>query len=170
MRAESNIKSKDEMGDDLKFIDFHQMQIQNKKHIEDIEDRNDKLLKFKNSSANVSHTLNKLKTNLEASKQRADEIRRDMETKQASLLKKEEDIIATEFAIKKANELKKKQLTLKSTLKEMPVPLTFVKQKNECIKQRRDNKDWNRKIEIAEFEAKKARAVLRKRDREMMHA
>jgi hypothetical protein len=170
LRAESNIKSKDEMGDDLKFIDFHQMQIQNKKHIEDIEDRNDKLLKFKNSSANVSHTLNKLKTNLEASKQRADEIRRDMETKQASLLKKEEDIIATEFAIKKANELKKKQLTLKSTLKEMPVPLTFVKQKNECIKQRRDNKDWNRKIEIAEFEAKKARAVLRKRDREMMHA
>ena len=57
LRAESNIKSKDEMGDDLKFIDFHQMQIQNKKHIDDIEDRNDRLLKFKNSSANVSHTL-----------------------------------------------------------------------------------------------------------------
>lgn len=52
----------------------------------------------------------------------------------------------------------------------MPVPLTFVKQKNEVIKERRDNKDWNRKIEIAEYEAKKARAILRKRDKNMMQA
>ena len=92
LRAESNIKSKDEMGDDLKFIDFHQMQIQNKKHIDDIEDRNDKLLKFKNSSANVSHTLQKLKEDLETAKKRAEDIRKDMENKTASMMKKKKDI------------------------------------------------------------------------------
>ena len=46
----------------------------------------------------------------------------------------------------------------------MPEPLNFVKQRNDCVKEARENKDWKRKIEIAEFEAKKARAILRKND------
>lgn len=47
LKAESQIKHKDEMGEDLKFIDFHQLQIENKKHVKDINDRNDKLRKLK---------------------------------------------------------------------------------------------------------------------------
>jgi hypothetical protein len=35
------------MGDDLKFIDFHQLQIENKKFVKDIDDRNKTLLKLK---------------------------------------------------------------------------------------------------------------------------
>ena len=35
------------MGDDLKFIDFHQLQIENKKHVKDIEERNNKLMSLK---------------------------------------------------------------------------------------------------------------------------
>ena len=170
LRAESNIKSKDEMGDDLKFIDFHQMQIQNKKHIDDIEDRNDRLLKFKNSSANVSHTLQKLKNNLDEAKKRADDIRKEMETKTASMRKKEQDIIDTNKSIKKAEMVRKTQKALKQSMQNMPEPLNFVRQKNECIKQRSQNKDWKRKIEIAEFEAKKARKILAKRDRALMQA
>jgi len=46
--------------------------------------------------------------------------------------------------------------------KDMPEPLNFVIQRNDCVKEARENKDWKRKIEIAEFEAKKARAILRK--------
>jgi len=84
------------------------MQIQNKKHIEDIEDRNDKLLKFKNSSANVQHTLNSLKDKLEAAKKRAGDIKREMETKQASLIKNEADIASTAEAIRKANIMRRK--------------------------------------------------------------
>ena len=170
LRAESNIKSKEEMGEDLKFIDFHQMQIQNKKHIEDIEDRNDKLLKFKNSAANTQHTLNKLKFNLNAAMSRADDIKREIETKTELLQKKQQSIIDTKKGITKAEEMRKKQKTLKTRMRSMPDPLAFVKQKNEVIKERRTNKDWNRKIEIAEFEAKKARAVLRKRDRAIIQA
>jgi hypothetical protein len=44
LKAETQIKHKDEMGDDLKFIDFHQLQIENKKHVKEIEDRNKTLL------------------------------------------------------------------------------------------------------------------------------
>lgn len=50
MKAETQIKHKEEMGDDLKFIDFHQLQIENKKHVKDIDERNKKLLSLKLNS------------------------------------------------------------------------------------------------------------------------
>ena len=46
-KADNQIKQKEEMGDDLKFIDFHQLQIENKKHVKDIDERNKKLLALK---------------------------------------------------------------------------------------------------------------------------
>ena len=50
LKAETQIRHKEEMGDDLKFIDFHQLQIENKKHVKDIEERNKKLLSLKLNS------------------------------------------------------------------------------------------------------------------------
>jgi hypothetical protein len=35
------------MGDDLKFIDFHQLQIENKKYFKEIDEKNTKLLSLK---------------------------------------------------------------------------------------------------------------------------
>lgn len=48
----------------------------------------------------------------------------------------------------------------------MATPLMFVQQMNLHQKEMRDKKDWQRKIEIAEFDAKKARAAMRKRIQE----
>ena len=61
LKAESQIKHKDEMGEDLKFIDFHQLQIDNKKHVKDISDRNNKLIQLKMNSGKTVITMNKLK-------------------------------------------------------------------------------------------------------------
>lgn len=38
------------MGDDLKFIDFHQLQIDNKKYVKEIDEKNRKLLALKSST------------------------------------------------------------------------------------------------------------------------
>ena len=46
LKDEQQIKVKEEMGEDLKFIDFHQMQIANKKHVKEIEERNRRLIKL----------------------------------------------------------------------------------------------------------------------------
>ena len=46
----------------------------------------------------------------------------------------------------------------------MPNPLKFVHQKNDEMKLVKKVKNWERKIEIAELEAKRARAVLKQRD------
>ena len=41
------IKKKEELGDDLKFIHFHKLQIENKKYVAEIEEKNTRLLKLK---------------------------------------------------------------------------------------------------------------------------
>lgn len=106
-------------------------------------------MKYKNNHANCLHNLNRLKQNLLHALKRADDIRREMETKNASLAKKEKDVGATSLAIEAAKRMERKQQAMQTQLKNMPDPLKFVKQKKECEKERRDNKDWQRKIEIA---------------------
>lgn len=47
LKIESALKKKEITGDELKFIDFHQLQIENKKYLKDLEDKNAKLLELK---------------------------------------------------------------------------------------------------------------------------
>ena len=89
LKAEAQIKQKEEMGDDLKFIDFHQMQIANKKHVKEIEERNKKLIKLKLSCGSTTQTLTRLKKNLADAEQRAATFKKDKQAKLASLKKKE---------------------------------------------------------------------------------
>ena len=64
-KADQQIKHKEEMGDDLKFIDFHQLQIENKKHVKDIDERNKKLVALKQTKGKTDQTLSKLRKTLE---------------------------------------------------------------------------------------------------------
>ncbi len=95
LKAESQIKHKDEMGEDLKFIDFHQLQIENKKHVKDIDDRNKKLLKLKLDSGKIVQKLNHLKKNLGEAIKEKDELERKLDDYQANLHRKKEDINKT---------------------------------------------------------------------------
>ena len=162
LKAEAQIKQKEEMGEDLKFIDFHQMQIANKKHVKEIEERNRRLIKLKLSAGSTTQMLTKLKKALSEAEAKASQFKKDMTNRQASLKKKQEDLEKTDKAIKDLMEDQRKLTNLVTTRKDMPEPLSFVKQRNDCVKEERENKDWKRKIEIAEFEAKKARAIIRK--------
>lgn len=60
----AQIKKKDELGDDLKFIDFHQLQIENKKYLKEIEEKNSKLLKAKIATGKTIKQWNDLKDEL----------------------------------------------------------------------------------------------------------
>ena len=104
LKAEAQIKQKIEMGDDLKFIDFHQMQIANKKHVKEIEERNRRLIKLKLSAGSTTQMLTKLKKSLSESEQRAANAKKDKLTRLASLQKKQADIEKTNQAIYDINE------------------------------------------------------------------
>lgn len=47
VKLETALKRKEVAGDELKFIDFHQLQIENKKYLKDLEEKNTKLLELK---------------------------------------------------------------------------------------------------------------------------
>lgn len=64
VKKEAQLKHKEEMGEELKFIDFHQLQIENKKQIQQIDERNAKLKSLKDSSSDIKKVLDELKHNL----------------------------------------------------------------------------------------------------------
>ena len=67
----------------------------------------------------------------------------------------------TKEDIKKADTNNRKQRALQQQIENMPNPIKFVEQKNQCQELKNCVKNWERKIEIAEVAAKKARAVIR---------
>lgn len=90
-----------------------------------------------------------------------DSISRDMEMKKHKYERTGDDIKKARKEIKKAKFLKKQQQALQLQITNMPDPLKFVDQKNTAAELKTSVKNWERKIEIAEVAAKKARVVLR---------
>lgn len=84
-----------------------------------------------------------------------------MKTKRTKYERTKEDIKKAREEIDGAKELKKKQINLQLMIKDMPDPLKFVDQKNTAVDLRNSVKNWERKLEIAEVAAKKARVILR---------
>lgn len=80
VKAEAKIRQKDDAGDDLKFIDFHQLQIENKKSVKDIEVRNSQLMTLKLNATNVVQTLQTLKSSLAEANKEDRDIVNDMKT------------------------------------------------------------------------------------------
>lgn len=160
-KADTQIKHKEDMGDDLKFIDFHQLQIENKKYVKDIDEKNKKLLTLKLDSTNTVQTLNSLKKKLYDAEKMQESITRDMENKKKNFEKTLSDIKDARKEIKDAKFLKKKQETQKNLTQNMPDPLKCVDQKNTAVDLKNSVKNWERKIEIAEVATKKAKAILR---------
>eukprot|EP00825_Cyclidium_porcatum_P002991 TRINITY_DN11391_c0_g2_i6.p1 TRINITY_DN11391_c0_g2~~TRINITY_DN11391_c0_g2_i6.p1 ORF type:complete len:225 (+),score=62.71 TRINITY_DN11391_c0_g2_i6:145-819(+) len=56
-KTNQQIAKKEEMGEDLKFIDFHQLQIENKKYVKEIDEKNQKLLSLKIATGKISQIL-----------------------------------------------------------------------------------------------------------------
>merc|ERR1719199_947204 len=64
-KVDAQLRQKEEMGDVLHYIDFHQLQIENKQYMAKIEERNDELLKLKMTTGNTVQVLNTLKKQLQ---------------------------------------------------------------------------------------------------------
>lgn len=84
-----------------------------------------------------------------------------MQMKMIKYDRTKEDIGKARGEINRAKFLKKQQLALQLQITNMPDPLKFVDQKNTSVDLKTSVKNWERKIEIAEVAAKKARGILR---------
>ena len=117
------------MGDELKFIDFHQLQIENKKHVKDIDERNKKLLALKLNSGKTVQTLNGLKKKLQDAIKEETHIKEDIDIKQRKQFKTIEDITRTKKDIKEVEFNNRQQKELANQMENMADPYKFVEQK-----------------------------------------
>ena len=122
------------MGDDLKFIDFHQLQIENKKHVKDIDERNKKLLALKLNSGKTVQTLNGLKKKLQDAMRIQDMNTSEMKIKMQNQIKTKKSIEKTKREIQFVDFNNKKQIAMQSQIENMPDPVKFVEQKIQASK------------------------------------
>merc|ERR1712072_1084632 len=137
-KADKQLRSKLETGDDLQHIDFHQLQIENQQFVVKIGEANNELLNLKRTSGRTVKTLNNMK-------------------KKLSNLTAEARFLEDEIKERKDN----KKLRMQSRISpEMPQVVDYVNQKAEQYEIEAQKRTWERKLEIAEMAVKKIKSQL----------
>lgn len=96
------------MGDDLKFIDFHQLQIENKKYVKQIDEKNKKLLALKIATGKISSVLIEERTRLQNEIDQCQELVEEIDDKNKKTAKTKESISKVKGTISSLTEKKKK--------------------------------------------------------------
>merc|ERR1712093_273051 len=150
-----------ETGDDLQYIDFHQLQIENQQFVVKIEEANQELLNLKRTSGRTVKTLNNMKKKLSNLTAEARFLEDEIKERKAMLAKTENDIV--KVVEEKENARKdNKKLRMQSRISpEMPQVVDYVNQKAEQYEIEAQKRNWERKLEIAEMAVRQRLNVSR---------
>merc|ERR1719482_2695753 len=160
-KAEKQLQLKKDTGDDLQYIDFHQLQIENQQFVIKIEDANTELLDLKRRSGRTVKILNSMKKKLSNLTAEAKFLEDEIKERKAMLGKTEHDI-AKVVEEKDAAKKEHKKLRAQSRISpEMPQVVDYVNQKAEEYDYEAQKKNWERKLELAETAVKRIRSQMR---------
>merc|ERR1711881_240524 len=153
-----------ETGDDLQYIDFHQLQIENQQFVVKIEEANQELLNLKRTSGRTVKTLNNMKKKLSNLTSEARFLEDEIKERKAMLSKTENDIVkVVEEKENARKDNKKLRMQSRSGSTEMPQVVDYVNQKAEQYEIEAQKRTWERKLEIAEMAVRKIRSQLTNR-------
>lgn len=130
-KVASQLKQKEEMGDVLHYIDFHQLQIENKQHLSRIDERNQELLKLKLSTGNTVQVLNNLKQELNELTVESDWVQNEILSRTTLGQKVEAETKRVEIEISKEKKIEAKLTDASEDGVNMPHTLDYVAQKAE---------------------------------------
>jgi chromosome segregation ATPase len=91
-KIETILSQKEEVGDALHYIDFHQLQIENKQYVAKIEERNEELLTVKVATGKTVQSLNEFKRKLNEKLDEADWLKKEIEDKKLNLGRLEKEL------------------------------------------------------------------------------
>ena len=157
-KIELNLAQKEEGGDVLHYIDFHQLQIENKQYIAKIEERNDELLSVKLSTTKTIQALNEYRRRLLIQTDDAAWLKSEIENKTNTLKKLENETKRVQKEKIVENRLKNKFRLQIEEASEMPEIGDYILQKKEMYSLETALKNWQKKVEIMEMAAKRSRA------------
>lgn len=160
-KADNAFKSKQETGDDLQYIDFHQLQIENQQFVQRIEEATQELLDLKRRSGRTVKILNNMKKKLSSLTTEAKFLEDEIKERKAMLAKTEHDIVKIVEEKEAARKEHKKLKQQSRQTSEMPQVVDYVSQKAEEYELEAQKRNWTRKVELAETAAKRIRGALR---------
>lgn len=158
-KVEVQLRHKEEMGDVLHYIDFHQLQIENKQYMAKIDERNQELLKLKMTTGSTVQVLNSLKKKLSALMTETDWLRQEMQQRTDLLAKLRTDNKSVGAAIGQQARTKAGLKDEVEDSADMPVIMDYVQQKADHYRLQKDVASWQRKVEIAEISAARNRTL-----------
>jgi hypothetical protein len=161
-KLEATLAQKEEVGDVLHYIDFHQLQIENKQYVAKIEERNDELLSVKHSGSKTTQALNEYKRRLNQQIDDANWLKNELNSKESLKVKLENEHkkVSKELVVeRKARNRLKQQIEEAS---EMPDIEEYIMQKREMQNLESVKKNWEKKVEIMEMAAKRSRSISQK--------
>jgi len=160
-KAEMQLKSKQETGDDLQYIDFHQLQIENQQFVIRIDEANQDLLDLKRRSGRTVKILNGMKKRLSTLTAEAKHLEDDIKERKATLAKTEHDMVKVNEEKEAARKDHKKLKAQSRHTPEMPQVADYVNQKAEAFELEAQKRTWERKLDLAETAVKRIRSQVR---------
>lgn len=159
-KAEAALSQKDEVGDALHYIDFHQLQIENKQFVSKIEERNDELLLVKLNTGKTIKCLNELKSDLIDCTTELNENNDMVLQKRAQLeaLKKENSDVEREIRKERKNQGRLRQSIEDAAA--MPDIEDYIDQKKSMYECEAELRNWQKKLDIAEMAIKTSKRKL----------
>ncbi|CEG46387.1 Domain of unknown function DUF4201 [Plasmopara halstedii] len=159
-KIDAQLRQKEEMGDAFHYIDFHQLQIENKQYVAKIEERNEELLRLKQTTGSTVQVLNNLKKRLHELLEQSASFQQEIHTR-TDLNKKiiEEIALMEERNQKEMRRLRSLQIQQTTEpSNDMPQILDYVAQKAKMYELQQEVTNYERKVEIAERALKLHRA------------
>lgn len=164
-KVESQLAQKEEVGDVLHYIDFHQLQIENKQYIAKIEERNDELLNVKVTTGKSIQALNDLKRTLSERLEECTWLQNEITLKhqQVERLGREGGAVSKEVNGEIRQRDRLKQAIEEAAMSSMPHVEDYIMQKKELYELQSQLKNWQKKVDIMEMAAKRTRALTQGR-------
>lgn len=161
-KIETQLAQKDDIDDSLHYIDFHQLQIENKQFLAKIEERNEELLSMKLTTGKTIVTLNDFKKQLGDETAEYDALNAQIMDKNVLLEKSVLECRQVNQFIRqgrrKADKLK--QEVDDAQAMEMPRIEDYITQKKDMYELQVALQTWQKKVAILEMAAKQSRTQL----------
>uniref|UniRef100_A0A7S1TXK9 Cilia- and flagella-associated protein 263 n=1 Tax=Phaeomonas parva TaxID=124430 RepID=A0A7S1TXK9_9STRA len=161
-KAEAQLRQKEEMGDVLHYIDFHQLQIENKQYLQRIEERNAELLRLKMTTGRTFQSLNSNKKRLADVMDERERTSRELRNQNDTLdkLRIENDTVSGEIVSEKRS--RKRMSQAQADTGAAPQILDYINQKKMFYELQEQLRNWERKMEIMRMATKSAKQQVRR--------
>jgi len=159
-KIDQQVKQKEEQGDSLHSIDFHQLQIKNTQFNQKIEERNAELLQLKMTTGRTVHVLNSAKRRLAELLDEQRKLERESGERRGARERLMREYAMVESDVE-AERGKNRKYKIQQSNPDMPQVLDYVNQKSTMYDLEAQVHNWQRKCEIMEMAAKRARKILK---------